>query len=679
MEDEKMRARYGWLVDELNRHGRLYYVLDTPEIQDDEYDALTRELLQYEKEHPDWVRDDSPSKRVGGAILDGFKKVTHAQPMLSLEDVFSHEELHDWLTRAAEGVERESIPWCCELKIDGLAISVVFQDGRFVQASTRGDGVTGEDVTENLKTVKDLPLKLTGDVPGRLELRGEVYMSKEGFAKLNAEREESGEALFANPRNAAAGSLRQLDSAIAAKRRLRLFVYYVQDAESLGLHSQSEVLKWLKAHGLPVQDAWQRAESEQEVFDFLTRWSADRFDLPYATDGVVFKADSTQYWDILGNNVKTPKWAVAYKFPPEEQRTKLLDIEVSMGRTGVLTPVAVLSPVTISGTVVKRASLHNEDEIRRKDVRVGDYVWVRKAGEIIPEIVRVDSEARDGSEKEFSMPDVCPVCGAPLQTLPGEVALRCPNKSCPAQLTQGLVHFASRQGMDIQGVGDSLAAQLVQTGLVKRFSDLYQLRVEPLVKLERMGEKSAVKLIAAVEKSKQRPLKFLLTALGIREVGSGVAAELVRHFRSIDELAAADEEELAAVEGVGAVIAKSIKAFFAEEHNRRMIEELRAAGVSMQSAAKAADSAGPLAGKTFVFTGELSRMPRSQAQELAVGLGAKAVNSVSKKPSYVVVGEAPGSKADKARALGVATLTEEEFFSMIDKLTHNVTGGMDNA
>ncbi len=679
MEDENMRSRYNWLVDELNRHGRLYYVLDAPEIEDDEYDALMREMLNLEKTHPDWVRSDSPSKRVGGAVLDSFVKVTHNQPMLSLEDVFSRGELHEWLKRAAEGVEKEWIPWCCELKIDGLAVSLVYEDGVFVQASTRGDGHIGEDVTENLRTVRDLPLKLIGDVPGHLELRGEVYMSKEGFARLNAEREEAGEPLFANPRNAAAGSLRQLDSAVAAKRHLRLFTYYMQQAESRGVHSQSEVLEWLILHGLPVQKAWKLAETENDVLDFLEKWNTQRFELPYATDGVVFKADSTRYWAVLGNNVKTPKWAVAYKYPPEEQRTRVENIEVSLGRTGMLTPVADLTPVQISGTVVKRASLHNEDEIRRKDVRIGDMVWVRKAGEIIPEIVRVDTASRTGNEKIFNMPDTCPVCGAALMKLPDEAALRCPNRSCPAQLTQGLMHFASRQGMNIQGIGESLAAQLVKSGLVKRFSDLYSLRIEQLIKLERMGEKSAEKLFAAIQKSKKRPMNFLLTALGIREVGPGVAAELSRHFHSLDEIAAADKEQLAQISGVGPVIAESVEAFFAEGHNRQMIEELRSAGVSMENSADTEKNEGPLLGKTFVFTGELSRMPRSQAQNLVASLGGKAVSSVSKKTSYVVVGEAPGSKAEKARALGVQTLTEEDFFSMIETLSHHATGGMNHA
>ena len=681
MADNADKSRYDWLVGELTRHGRLYYVLDAPEIEDDVYDALMHELLQIEKAHPDWVRDDSPSRRIGGAPLEAFEKVSHEKPMLSLEDVFSKEELLEWLKRASEGVEQPWIPWCCELKIDGLAVSLVYEDGKFISASTRGDGLIGENVTENLRTVRDLPLRLEGSVPGRLELRGEVYISKEGFAKLNAEREEAELPLFANPRNAAAGSLRQLDPAVAAKRRLRLFVYYVQDAETRGLHSQSEILRWLEERGLPVQKAWSYAESEKEVLDFIDRWSGERHQLPYATDGAVFKADLTKYWTVLGQNVKTPKWAVAYKDPPEERKTRRESIEISLGRTGVLTPVANLTPVQISGTVVKRASLHNDEEIQRKGILVGDQVWVRKAGEIIPEIVRVDVNSRDGSEKPFVMPQNCPVCGAAVIKLPGEVALRCPNKSCPAQLAQGLVHFASRQGMNIQGMGESLAAQLVHTGLIQKFSDLYALKAEQLEKLDRMGKKSAEKIVAAIQRSKQRSLKFLLTALGIREVGQGVALELARHFKTLGDLEQADEDVLASVSGVGAVIARSIRAFLDEEHNRTMIGELRAAGVSMESDSHNGQEIGPLTGKTFVFTGELTRMPRPQAQELVTSLGGKASASVSKKTSYVVEGAEAGSKADKARSLGVPLLSEEDFFSMIDRIksSQSVSGGISDA
>ncbi len=669
MEEDELRARYHHLVDELNHHGYLYYVLDAPEIEDDQYDALMQELLKLEKTHPEWIRADSPSRRVGGAVLDSFQKVTHSQPMLSLEDVFSKEELHEWLSRAAQGVEKEWIPWCCELKIDGLAVSLIYEDGLFVQGSTRGDGHVGEDVTENLRTIKDLPLRLSGNVPGHLELRGEVYMSKDGFAKLNAEREEAGQPLFANPRNAAAGSLRQLDPSIAAKRNLRLFVYYLQAPENRDLHSQSDILTWLKERGLPVQNAWSVVQTESQASEFIDEWEQKRYGLPYATDGVVFKSDKIDYWSVLGNNVKTPRWSVAYKYPPEERQTRLESIEISVGRTGALTPVANLQPVLISGTIVKRASLHNEDEIQRKDIRVGDMVWVRKAGEIIPEIVRVEVKERTGSECVFSMPQVCPVCGATVVRLPDEAACRCPNKSCPAQLTQGLIHFASRQGMNIQGLGESLASQLVQSGLVRQFSDLYTLRVEPLIKLERIGEKSAVKLLTAIEKSKERPLRFLLTALGIREVGAGVAAELAKHFGSEEALASADEERLALINGVGPSIARSVKAFFEETHNQEMLFKLRAAGVCMKEAMPARTDEGPLSGKTFVFTGELSRMSRPKAQELVASLGAKASNSVSKKTSFVVVGSEPGSKAEKARTLGVTILDEEAFFSMIENLS----------
>jgi len=666
MQSQSERERYDQLVDELNRHSYLYYVLDSPEIEDDEYDKLMSELLSLEKAYPNWMRSDSPSRRVGGAPLESFQKVVHTQPMLSLEDVFSQTELVAWLSRAAGNLEKTWIPWCCELKIDGLAVSLVYENGVFIQASTRGDGSIGEDVTENIRTIKDLPLKLSGAPSGRLEFRGEVYMSKEGFATLNAEREETGLPLFANPRNAAAGSLRQLDPSIAAKRNLRLFVYYLQEPQKQGLRSQSEILEWLAQRSLPVQKAWKLAETESDVLQFIMDWSQKRFELPYATDGVVVKADKVDYWTILGTNVKTPKWSVAYKYPPEERLTRLESISVSLGRTGTLTPVANLSPVELSGTIVKRASLHNMDEIERKDIRVGDMVWIRKAGEIIPEIVRVDKEQRTGEEELFTMPEICPVCGATVVRLPDEAATRCPNRSCPAQLTQGLIHFASRQGMNIQGIGESLASQLVKSGLVQKFSDLYKLRVEPLIKLERMGEKSAQKLISAVEKSKNRALKFIITALGIREVGAGVAAELAKQFQSIDEIAASDEETLASVNGVGATIARSIKVFFADEHNRQMIDELREAGVLLSEEAPSEPKNAPLAGRTFVFTGELSRMPRSTAQELVASLGGKTSSSVSKKTSYVVVGAEAGSKAVKAQSLGVPALNEEEFFALIE-------------
>lgn len=666
------QEHYDDLVDQLNRHAHLYYVLDAPEITDDQYDALMRELLTIESDHPDWKRPDTPSQRIGGPPLANFTKVRHSAIMLSLEDVFSAGELHDWLTRAAQGVGLDWIPWCCELKIDGLAISIIYEDGQFVQASTRGDGTIGEDVTENLRTVHDLPLRLKGDVPGHLELRGEIYMSREQFARLNAAREENGQPLFANPRNAAAGSLRQLDPKITASRRLRLFTYYLQNPEDRGIATQTDALGWLADHGLPIQQAYALAQTEDDVHDFLKKWQTGRYDLPYATDGIVLKAQQINWWRALGNNVKTPKWAVAYKYPPEEKQTVVENIIPSVGRTGVITPVADLAPVHISGTIVKHASLHNQDEIDRKDIRVGDTVWVRKAGEIIPEIVRVDTSKRTGAEKKYTLPATCPACGATLVRLPGETATRCPDRTCPAQLTQTLIHYASRGGMDIRGLGERLAAQLVGTGLIHGFGDLYNLRVEPLIKLDRMGEKSATKLIDAIAASKNRPLKNLITALGIREVGGGVAAELARHYNSLDAIASAGEENLAKIQGIGPVIARSIAAFFAEPRNRETIESLRAAGVRLADEAPPPDTgAAPLNGTTFVFTGQLSRMTREEAKNLASSLGAKTTNSVSKKTTYLVVGADPGSKATKAAALGITVLDEDQYIQLIEKLTPN--------
>lgn len=668
MDLEMKRQEYDNLVREISHHEYLYYVKDAPEIEDDQYDRLMVQLIRIESEHPDWIRADSPSKRVGGKPLDAFVKVVHAQPMLSLEDVFSPQELEEWLSHTVKDSGQTSLPWSCELKIDGLAVSLVYEDGIFKQAATRGDGSIGEDVTENLRTVRELPLKLHRSLSGYLEVRGEVYISKEGFVKLNEEREEEEEPLFANPRNAAAGSLRQLDPQIAARRHLSLFVYYLIDPGHWGLKSQTEILSWMSELGFPVQNASKQAQNIREALDFVEEWHEKRHNLPYPTDGVVFKADPVEEWPRLGQNAKTPRWAIAYKYPPEEKLTSLLDIEISVGRTGVLTPVAILNPVSLAGTVVKRASLHNEDEIHRKDVMIGDQVWIRKAGEIIPEIVRSETKARTGNEKNFTMPSVCPVCGSSVVKLPGEVAVRCPNKSCPAQLVQGLIHFASRQGMNIRGMGESLVKQLTDKKMVTDIGDIYNLSVSQLSMLDRMGDKSALNVVSQIASSKKRPLQSLLNAFGIREVGSSVAAALARHFGSLDRIMNANEEDLAVLEGVGPVIAASITAFFSDTHNLEMIEELRHEGVSFGNGIAREETNGPLSGKIFVFTGEMQRMPRTKAEELVASMGAKASSSVSKKTSYVISGENPGSKLTKAQNLGITILSEGEFFSMIDPL-----------
>lgn len=659
--------RYESLKKEIARHDRLYYVLDSPEIDDSSYDRMMRELLELEREHPTLVSDDSPSRRVGGRPMDGFLKVVHSHPMLSLDDVFDVSELRSFLSRATGPVS--SFPWVCELKIDGLAVSLIYEDGVFVGGATRGDGSVGEDVTSNLLTVRSLPLRLDIDVPGKLEVRGEVYMAKDSFAGLNERREEKGDPLFANPRNAAAGSLRQLDPKVAAARRLDLFVYAVVSPEERGIHSQSGLLSWLKKAGLPVQDAWKLCYDLDEVEAFVARWREERFSLSYVTDGVVVKADPVEQWDRLGRTARAPRWAVAYKYPPEEKTTVLKEIEISVGRTGAMTPVAILEPVQLAGSVVRRASLHNEDEIRRKDVRIGDRVKVRKAGEIIPEIVSVDSEARNGTEIPFEMPRNCPICGSEAVRLPDESAWRCPNKSCPAQMNEELRHFASRGCMDIRGLGERVASQLVGSGLVRDLADVYDLREEQIISLDRMGPKSASNLISAIRGSKDRPLAALLAGLGIRHVGKGVAELLVERYGSMEALRRADPEELGSIDGIGPAIAASLEAFFSDDGNIRTLDRLMDHGVRMEERRpETSPDWKPLSGTTFVFTGELKRASRSEAQELVKSMGGKATSSVSGKTGYVVAGESPGSKLDKAVSLGIPVLDEDGFYEMVDSL-----------
>lgn len=675
---EDAARRIQELRSAIARADYLYYVEDTPELQDDAYDALLRELQQLEARHPDLITPDSPTQRVGGAPREGFAKITHLSPMLSLDNVFSEEELRAFWARnlreAVGGLGAEEFHgFACELKIDGLAVSLLYEDGLFVRGATRGDGLVGEEVTANLKTLRGLPLSLRKTVPGRLEVRGEVYMRREDFAALNEEREEREEALFANPRNAAAGALRQLDPAVTASRRLRFFAYFVPDALQRGLTSQIETLAWLRDLGFPVQDSSRRVESLEEVCAFIAHWREARFSLPYVTDGVVVKADNLRLWEVLGRTAKAPRWAVAFKYPPEEKRTRLREIVVSVGRTGILTPVAILEPIHLAGTMVQRASLHNQEEVARKDVRVGDYVWVRKAGEIIPEIVRVDRDARKGDPPPFLLPRTCPACGSSVVTLPDEVALRCPNRSCPAQIKEGLRHFASRSGMDIRGLGEKLVDQLVERGLVRNLADLYDLREEDLVGLERLGEISSRKLVAAIDASRRRPFARLLAALGIRHVGSRIAELLAERFRSMEALLAATEEELAAVDGVGPRIAASVRAFGEDPKNRIMLRRLREKGVLREMAPVASPEDGvempkerPLLGMRIVFTGDLERATRSEVEELVKSLGGVPTSSVSAKTAFVVVGRNPGSKFQKATALGCRIVSEEEFWQMID-------------
>jgi len=666
---EAVRSRAEFLRRELARHEHLYYVLDAPEIEDDQYDAMFSELKRLEEAHPLLRSPDSPTRRVGGKAADGFAKVVLSTPMLSLDNALNEEELIAFLARTAP---LAMDGYVCELKIDGLAVSLTYENGLFTRGATRGDGRTGEDVTANIRTIRNLPLRLSGDVPPKLEIRGEVLIQRRHFAELNAEREERGEPVFANPRNAAAGSLRQLDPAIVAERRLSIFLYSVLEPESLGLGTQESVLTWLAEAGLPVQPAWEKRTGKEDVRAFVEEWREKRYALSYATDGVVVKLNSIDAWSALGSTSHAPRWAVAFKYPPEEKITLLKNIIISVGRTGALTPVALLEPVALSGSVVRRASLHNEDELRRKNLLIGDRVRVRKAGEIIPEIIGPVIEERTGEEREFAMPDRCPVCGTPAVRLEGEVALRCPNRaSCPAQLKEGLRHFASRNGMDIRGLGDKIIEQLVEKKIIRSLADLYDLREEDLVPLERMGEKSARNLTGAITKSKKRPFASLLAALGIRFTGIRSAEILAEHFRDLPSLREAPETALASVDGIGPVMASSIRAFFEQPENLKMLERLASAGVrgaleQMEEREEAdSETPNPLGDMRLVFTGEMESMTRGEAESLAKSLGAACSSSVSGKTSLVIAGKNAGSKLSKAVALGIRILDEEEFLEMI--------------
>ncbi len=676
MGDQEIRERIGRLREEIKRHNYLYYVLDSPEISDDRYDLLLRELKELEALTGEQPPPDSPTATVGGAPRNEFVKVVHDSPMLSLENAFSREDVEDFLRKVSKGAAYPSL--CCELKIDGLAVSLHYNEGKFILGATRGDGRTGEVVTRNLLTISDLPRDLAGKVPGRLEVRGEVLIKSEDFMALNASREEQGLPLFANPRNAAAGSLRQLDPSVTASRRLSLFVYQVVSPGDHGLSSQFRSLSWLRKMGFPVQGTECLCRGAEEAFSYIERWRNERFSLPYVTDGVVIKVDDLGAWSSLGTTAKVPRWAVAYKYPPEEKLTRLVRIEVSVGRTGTLTPIAILEPVALSGTVVQRASLHNADEVARKDIREGDMVWVRKAGEIIPEVLRPDLASRKESSVPFRMPSRCPACGSDAISLPGEVALRCVNRSCPAQILEGLRHFASRSGMDIGGLGEKLLEKLVEEGVVSDIADIYSLSMGDLAPIlltgekssRVLGEKAASSVLDSISSSKERPLSALIAALGIRYVGSRVAEILAEAFGSLEDLGSCDEDSLASIEGVGPRIASSVAAFFRDPRNRETIARLKAAGLNVSSSGSPQrGGVGPLKGLSFVFTGELEGMTRSEAENRVKELGGSTPSSVSRKTSFVVSGSAPGSKLAKAVTLGIRVIDEKTFLDLIERAT----------
>ncbi len=651
-------------------HAHRYYVLDSPEISDFEYDAMFSELLRLEAEHPELDSPTSPTKRVGGAVLEGFREVRHTYPLRSLSDVFSFDELRAFTSRVRE--VDPNVTFSVEPKIDGLSVSLTYVDGEFTVGATRGNGSVGEDVTENLKTIGSIPLRLPE--PLSLTVRGEVYMPRETFNKHNARREAEGRPLMANPRNAAAGSLRQLDSKIAASRGLDIFVFNFQGgslyADGHEPETHSETLSRMQELGFKVLPHKIVASNDSEITEHIEKIATLRDSLSFDIDGAVVKVNSLSLRTVLGEGTTTPKWAVAYKYPPEQKRTKLLDIVTAVGRTGVLTPTAVLAPVRIAGSTVSRATLHNIDIIRERDIRVGDTVIIQKAGDIIPEIVGTVASERTGNETVWQMPEVCPSCGEPLvhddadEDADGGGIVRCINALCPAQRARNIEHFAERAAMDIESLGPSVTALLIDSGLIKDASDLYSLRVDDVASLERMGKKSAENLLAAIEKSKSAGLSRLIYALGIRQVGVVAAAALAERFRNIDALISATEEQLTEVPDIGEVTSQLIREYFAEPRNLDYIEKLRAAGVVMEMT-DAAPRADTLSGLTFVLTGTLPTMTRDEASELIKSAGGKVSSSVSKKTSYVVAGDAAGSKLDRANALGVPVIGEEELLAMI--------------
>ena len=647
------------LRETLNAHGYRYYVLDDPQISDYEYDHMLRRLEDLEREHPEEITPDSPTQRVGGPALSEFAPVEHPVPLESLQDVFNGGEVEEFLERVA-GTFPDA-EYSVEPKVDGLSVALEYRDGVFVRGATRGDGRVGEDVTENLRTIRSIPMTLPEKLP-RLIVRGEVYMARSVFEEINARRELEGKPLMANPRNAAAGSLRQLDPKVAAQRRLDIAVFNLQLAEGRTFASHTETLDYLKDQHFKVISG-RRLRRLPEILEEIERLNDTRMERPFDMDGAVIKLNSLADREVLGSTAKCPKWAIAYKYPPEKKPAKVLDIVVQVGRTGVLTPKAVLSPVRLAGTTVTNATLHNQDYITQKDIRIGDTVIVQKAGEIIPEVVEVVPGERPETAQPYFLPDTCPVCGAPVTRDPDGAAVRCTGAECPAQLLRNLTHFASRNAMDIDGLGPAVMNQLIESGLVKTAADLYGLRAEEIAQLDRMGAKSAQNAVEAIAKSRENDLWRLLFALGIRQVGEKAAKVLAARFGSFDALANASEEELTAIDDVGPITARYLREWLESPQSKDLIARLKVAGVNMESRTKPVDSR--FAGQTFVLTGALTRFTRDEAAERIEQRGGEAAGSVSKKTTCVVAGENAGSKLKKAQELQIPVLTEEEFLALL--------------
>jgi DNA ligase (NAD+) len=655
------------LRKELNRHNHLYYVLAKPHISDREYDHLYKELESLEKEFPDLLAPDSPTLRVGGEPLTEFKHVRHTVPMLSLDNTYATDDLMEFDKRLHRLLSGRAFTYILEPKIDGVAISLRYENGILVSGSTRGDGTTGDDITNNLRTIRSIPLSLTTKEPppSVLELRGEVYMNTEGFKKLNAVRNEAGQEPFANPRNAAAGSLKLLNSRMVAQRPLDSVFYATGELQGIAFDTHEQLVTSLEALGFKIAPKHWSCRNIEEVLESLKTLQAMRHGFPFEMDGGVIKVNQRDLYPVLGATAKSHRWQVAYKYEPERAVTRIMGITVQTGRTGVLTPVAELDPVPLAGSVVRRATLHNADEIERKDIRVGDRVIVEKAGDVIPAVVEVDMSARNGKEHIFKMPASCPVCGCAVTKKEDEVALRCENLQCPAQIKRWIRHFASRGAMDIEGLGESLVEQLVDNDLVHDPSDLYKLTDDRVAGLERMGSKSAANLLAGIEASKNRDLARLIFALGIRHIGARSARTLEEHFDSIDELAHSQKDRLETIEDIGPVVAESVVTFFGQKRHRDILDRLKTNNVNTVRTRTKLTQEGRLAGKTFVLTGTLSSMTREQAEEKIRALDGATVSSVSKKTSYVVTGEDPGSKLAKAKRLGIDILDEDQFLKML--------------
>jgi DNA ligase (NAD+) len=655
----------------LHRYNYEYYVLDSPTVSDAEYDALMNELRRLEAEHPELVTSESPTQRVGAEPSAAFGTIRHEIPMLSLSNVYSYDEITDWVARVYRLAGTEDIEFATEPKIDGSAVSILYRNGMLERGATRGDGVTGEDVTSNIKTIRNVPLKISPakpgtEVPSILEVRGEIYMRRSEFEALNRRRGDAGDTMFANPRNAAAGSLRQLDPKLTAERPLRLYAYGIGLAEGNIPQKHADQVALLRDLGFPVTDNAKVCQTVDELWEQCKEWLEARENLDYEIDGVVIKVNDIALQNELGSVSREPRWATAYKFPAIQKNTVIRDIEVNVGRTGSLNPVAILDPVEIGGVTVRRATLHNEDEIERLGVMIGDTVVIERAGDVIPKIISVIKDLRDGGEQPFSMPDTCPVCGAQAVRIEGEVARECVNVSCPARLREQVRHFVSRGAMDIEGFGSKLAVLFVDLGLIQDFSDIYHPDWGKVSDLEGFGPRRIENLQRSIERSKEQPLSRLISALGIRHIGERNARSLAHHFRTMDRLLGATHDELEAIPGIGSVVAEAVYDFIQEPKNRELIARLKESGLQMdEGVAEAAPAAGNLAGKTVVLTGRMDNLTRAEAQEMLERAGAQVTSSVSRKTNYVIVGADPGSKADRARDLDVPILSEDDLIAML--------------